>query len=129
VTIYRVFGDDLGATHLARVELPATEGGDDHLRKTLAIRDIPVTTMNVTELLERMPDGALHTPPRRQLVVVLRGEMEITTTAGDQRRFRAGDGLVADDLDTKGHVTRDVGDDLLITLAIGIDSEWRCPGC
>jgi hypothetical protein len=128
VTIYRVFGDDSGATHLATVDLPAGDGGDDNVRRRLTLRDIPVTTMNVTELLDRMPDGDLHTPPRRQLVVVLRGEMEITTTSGDRRRIRAGDGLVADDLNTKGHITRDVGDDLLITLAIGIDSDWRWPG-
>jgi len=126
MTIYRVFGDDVGATHLTRVDLPATEGGG--LPGRLALRDIPVTTMNVTELEGRMPDRDLHAPPRRQLVVVLRGEMEITTTAGDQRRLRAGDGLVADDLGSKGHVTRDVGDALLSTLAIGIDSRWELPG-
>ena len=128
MTIYRVFGDDSGATHLVTVDLPGRDGGNDNVRRSLALRDIPVTTMNVTELLERMPDGDLHTPPRRQLVVVLRGEMEIMTTSGDHRRIRAGDGLVADDLDTKGHITHDVGDDLLITLAVGIDSEWKWPG-
>jgi hypothetical protein len=109
------------------MELPPVEGGDDGVAGRLSLRDIPTTTLHITQLSDRMPDRERHTAPRRQLVVVLRGELEITTTEGDQQRFRTGDCLLADDLDTQGHITRDVGDEPLITLAIGIVPEWRCP--
>jgi hypothetical protein len=36
-------------------------------------------------------------------VVALRGEFEIVTTTGDRKRFRQGEWLLADDVDTKGH--------------------------
>jgi hypothetical protein len=60
-------------------------------------------------------------------VVVLRGAFEITTTQGDRRRFERGDCLLAEDLDGKGHLFDDVGDEPLATLRIGVAADWSCP--
>ena len=124
MAIYRVFGDEMGETHLSRVELPPA---DESSPRALSIRDIPATTCTVTELLERKPDNGLHVPPRRQLVVVLRGALEITTTSGECQRLEPGDCLLADDLDARGHATRQVGDGDLSTITVGIAPEWRAP--
>ena len=46
-----------------------------------------------------------HSAPRRQLIVVLSGEVEVETSDGDKRRFRPGDVMLADDTTGSGHIT------------------------
>ncbi len=38
-----------------------------------------------------------------------------------------GDVLFADDMGTKGHISRDVGDDRLSIMAIGVADDWTLP--
>ena len=59
--------------------------------------------------------------------MVLGGELEIITTLGQHERLKPGDVLLADDVGTKGHISRDVGEEPLMLMAIGIDGEWECP--
>jgi hypothetical protein len=49
---------------------------------------------------------APHAAPRRQLGIILSGEMEIETGDGDARRFRPGDIFLADDTTGTGHISR-----------------------
>jgi hypothetical protein len=126
VSLYRVYADDTGETRLARLELPLR--ADDDGPRRCGLPDVPATTVSISELLETKPDTGLHPAPRRQFVVVLRGELEVTTTSGDAQRFGPGDCLFADDVDTKGHFTREVGSDPLSTLTIGVARDWEFPG-
>jgi hypothetical protein len=126
MNFFRVHADAAGETHLTPISLPAASdqsGGD----KRFGLGDIPTTTLTIGRLAERKFDQGWHTPPRRQVVVVLRGVLEVTTTSGDSQRFQSGDCLLADDLDSKGHITRDVGEDYLETLTIGIPPDWQWP--
>ena len=47
-----------------------------------------------------------HHPTRRQYLIVLEGQMEVTCGSGDTRRFQPGDVLLAEDLTGQGHQTR-----------------------
>ncbi len=47
-----------------------------------------------------------HNPPRRQFVITLEGEVEITASDGTKRRFGPGDIMLADDIKGQGHITR-----------------------
>jgi hypothetical protein len=125
--IARVFAGQDGETHLAVLELPVAEGAGPGLSQQ-GLRDIPTTTLGITEMLEKRRSWDLHPAPRRQLVVVVRGAFEVTTTDGDRKRFRPGDCLFADDLDSKGHGFADVGDERMMTFQIGIDDAWQWPG-
>jgi hypothetical protein len=122
----RVYADAEGETHLAQLALPAepSRGGG----RSREVADIPTTTLSITEMHERRPTRDLHPPPRRQLVVILRGEFEVATTAGARTRFGPGDCLFVDDLDGRGHAFDDVGIEPLVTLQIGIDGNWSWPG-
>ena len=124
MNLFRVYGDEQGETHLERLDLPAVDGAP----RRIGLQDVPTSTLTISQLLETKPDNGLHTPPRRQLVVVLRGELEITTTGGDQQRLCSGDCLFADDLNSKGHFTRQIGGEALSTLTIGLPEDWRAPG-
>lgn len=59
-----------------------------------------------------------HNAPRRQYVVMLSGQMEVEIGDGSKRVFDVGDVLVAEDLTGKGHITRGVGDQPRVSLAV-----------
>jgi hypothetical protein len=59
-----------------------------------------------------------HNAPRRQYVVIMSGAMEIEISDGTKRQLVPGDVLVAEDLTGKGHITRGVGADPRISLAV-----------
>lgn len=126
-TVVRMYSDEAGHTRLEDREIPGPEASYDGDPRSLAIRDIPATSVHITELLEWRPRLELHPPPRRQWVVILQGAMEISTTAGDRRRFEPGDCLLAEDMEGKGHCTDDVGEDRLVTLSVGVPDGWRWP--
>jgi len=119
---YHIHGDREGETHLTRLEFPVKETPAGLVR---GLNDLPATTLGFGEFVGRKPDVGLHTAPRRQILVVLSGELEIVTTLGDSRRLGPGDALLADDIGSKGHISRDVGTNPLMLLAIGISPEWE----
>lgn len=59
-----------------------------------------------------------HNAPRRQYVVMMSGQMEIETGDGSKRVFDVGDVLVAEDLTGQGHITRGVGAQPRVSLAV-----------
>lgn len=126
--LMRVYADETGETHLAEVHVPGPAEPTVGSSRSRVLRDVPTTTLDLVEATEHRPKLDLHPPPRRQLVVVLRGTIEITATDGDRRRFGPGDVLLAEDMIGKGHYYEDVGEDLPMTISIGIPDHWSWPG-
>ena len=127
MTLYRVYGDEVGETHLATIELPVLEVHSEGVTRLRGLVNIPAITAGVIELLELTPSQDLHPAPERRLLVFLRGETEIRTTAGDRLILRAGDCLLADDVDSKGHYTTDIGAEPRTMVSIGIPRDWQLP--
>ena len=117
--------DTAGETHLERLAMPVEDTFAGTVR---GLNDIPAITIGMGEFVGRKPDVGMHEAPRRQFLVVLGGELEIVTTLGQQQRLQPGDVLLADDVGSKGHISRDVGDTPLMLMAIGIGSDWEGPG-
>jgi hypothetical protein len=61
-----------------------------------------------------------HPPPRPQFVVVLEGGFDVTSSAGETRRFEAGAMCLVEDVTGTGHQTRTVGTDPCVFLAVAI---------
>jgi hypothetical protein len=59
-----------------------------------------------------------HPTPRRQMVCMLRGEMDVTASDGETRRFGPGDLLLLEDVVGKGHASRVVGDEPFLILGV-----------
>lgn len=55
--------------------------------------------------------GDWHPVPRRQLMFVLAGEIEVEVTDGEIRRFTSGSVALVEDTSCRGHVSRVVGVD------------------
>ena len=127
MNLFRIYADGDGETHLESIDLSCFPRPEDGTPKRVGIKEIPTTGLTITELKERKPDQGWHPAPRRQLVVVLQGALEVTTTDGTTRRIESGAALLTDDLRGKGHLTREVGEEALGSLIIGIDPAWELP--
>jgi hypothetical protein len=64
-----------------------------------------------------------HVAPRRQLVVHLAGEAEVTVSDGEIRRFGPGSVVLVEDVAGKGHTTRPVGETERETLYVTLPTE------
>ena len=62
-------------------------------------------------------DQDFHNAPARQLVVVLSGRVEVETTDGESRQWRAGDIFMPADVSGRGHRTRTLDGPALVLFA------------
>ena len=67
------------------------------------------------EAVDFHPDVA-HVAPRRQWVIVLSGQAEVTASNGDRRQFGPGDAVLVEDTVGQGHVTTPLTPDLRIVM-------------
>ena len=65
--------------------------------------------------------GEPHPSPRRQLFIVLTGEMEGTASDGQVRSFRAGQVLLMEDTFGKGHASRVIGDEYMLSVIVSLE--------
>lgn len=116
--ITRIYADADGESHFADVDIPLVDSG-------------PLGAMS-----ERFPANGVifrenepgydldwHCAPRRQYIVLLDGEIEITVSDGEQRRFAGGDVLLVEDTTGKGHQTRHTRPQQRRSLFIPLDAE------
>jgi len=61
-----------------------------------------------------------HQAPARQFIILLDGEIEITTSLGKVRSFKAGDILLVEDIHGKGHKTRNIKQEIRKSIFIKI---------
>jgi len=107
--ITRFYATDSGESRFAEIDIPLEHTRQDAEGNTLRLSN---SYLSPTVCFVELPDGLVqswHNAPTRQIVVVLSGEMEVGTTDGQTRRWRAGDAFLADDLTGKGHTTKTVG--------------------
>ncbi len=115
----RLFSDEDGDSHFEDIEMPmeavqyAPPAPAVHL-------SAPVAATQVSWF--RFPadwNDAAHPSPRRQLAVVLDGEVGGWTSTGDKRVFRSGDCLLMEDTTGKGHGARPLnGEASLLMIAL-----------
>ena len=116
-------------------EIYADGTGQTQLRNTrvnLARRDFapPSAPMGVSSetflttgvFLELPPgwDPHYHATPRKQLVVVLNGHLNIATTGGASADFRRGDVFVLNDKDSRGHLSLVQGREPVDLFLVGV---------
>lgn len=114
--LVRLFAGNDGDSRFEDIEIPLEDGG-------------PIGRlsewMGATGVLFRETgadyDWSWHNPPRRQLIVMLEGEVEITAGSGEIRRFGPGEVLLAEDTTGRGHASRAVGGRPRKTLFVALD--------
>ena len=66
-------------------------------------------------LPSRWAAEAIH-PPKKQFLICLKGEIEVTVSDGEKRSFGPGDGIMMEDVGGDGHATRVKGGECLAAV-------------
>src|SRR3954447_9591373 len=101
--VTRLYNDSNGDSHFEDIEIPLNESGSvGRLSQVLPANGV------VFREVERSYDWNFHTAPQKQYIILLDGEIEIETSLGAKRIFKAGEILLVEDTTGKGHKTRNL---------------------
>ena len=101
--IVRVYSDANGDSRFENISIPLKDAGDiGKLSDQLPAKSI------IFREVEPEYDYNFHNAPQKQYLILIDGEIEIETTLGEKRQFKAGDVLLLEDIDGKGHRTRNI---------------------
>ena len=98
-------GED-GESHFSELEVNFPYSRTDRFGHTIVSTAIAASPAVQLAALPAGLDQGWHPAPRRQLVAVLSGRLEVGTPDGQVRTFGPGDLFLADDVGTRGHTTR-----------------------
>lgn len=117
----RLYSDENGESHFENVETAYTS----------AQYAPPAPSFGVSEptdasryIMVRFPagwDSDFHPTPRRQLFVVLSGAIEGGASDGEAVLFKAGDTLMMEDTEGKGHSAKVVSKNDVLALMVHLD--------
>ena len=114
----RVYADDCGESRLEDVEVEFKGTAQTPPAPPVDVAD-PVVA--VRHVMMRVPAGwvgEMHRAPRRQLMVMLSGELMVQASTGTIQRFVAGDLLLLEDTEGRGHRTTNTGADAAFVIMI-----------
>ncbi len=109
LTVPRIFTDAHGKSHFGKTEVQTY------------LKDFapPASPMYVSDPVEARRSlflivpvgwyGEPHAAPRRQLMMVMGGAIEVTVSDGERRVFKAGDIALLEDTSGEGHASKNVG--------------------
>jgi hypothetical protein len=106
----RVYSDAEGESHFEDAEFSFALADFAPPAPPISVAE-PISADSITVISSAAGwHGDWHPAPRRQLMFMLVGELEVRVSDGDVRRFKAGDIFLAEDTAGKGHVSTVVGD-------------------
>lgn len=99
----RIFADDTGDSHFESVHVPLIDNG------IMGSISLPFETKALIFRENKANyNWDFHNSPARQFIILLDGEIEITTSLGVVRRFRGGEILLVEDTSGAGHKTENI---------------------
>ncbi len=103
VKVTKVYSDSKGDSHFKDYEINLKEKGEiGFLSDRIPAKEVIFRTV------EPSYDYDFHNAPQRQYIILLDGEIEIETSLGERRIFSGGDILLVEDIEGKGHKTRNI---------------------
>ena len=115
--VTRVYADADGETHFEDVAVPLEPSGPiGYLSEPHEVASV------IFRACEPGYDYDFHCAPRRQYLVILDGSAEVTVSDGERREFGAGDVLLLEDTEGRGHRTRTTSEGIRRTLFIPLAS-------
>ena len=99
--VTRIYSDAEGESHFEDNAIPMERSGEiGSLSETFPAKGV------IFREVESSYDYDFHNAPQKQYIVLLDGEIEIETSLGEKRRFKAGEILLVEDTTGKGHKTK-----------------------
>ena len=113
VSVARLYTGSDGQTHIEMIDikLPSTNAGGEQ----------SVLLAGVGIQFRRFPPRWVndwHTAPRRQYVITLSGRSEVEMAGGKKFVNNPGQVVLAEDLNGKGHITRTLGTEDWVSVAV-----------
>lgn len=103
MNITRIFSDEKGETYFDTIEIPLVDQGDiGFLSETLEVKKLQFRKVSTDY------DYDFHCAPQKQYIVLLDGGVEIETSLGEKRKFHTGEILLVEDINGKGHKTKNL---------------------
>ena len=96
--INRIYSDSNEETHFGEFDVPLRDSGDIG-----SLAQLQEATGIIFRETPEDYDYAWHNAPRRQYVIILEGQVDITVSDGATKRFGNGDVLLCEDTSGKGH--------------------------
>lgn len=103
IIITRIYSDPAGDSHFEEMQVPLEEKGEIGFLSEL----LPANGIIFREVLPAY-DYDFHNAPQKQYIILLDGEIEIETSLGDKKTFKGGDILLMEDVEGKGHKTKNL---------------------
>ena len=101
--VTRVYSDAKGESRFEDVLIPLIDAGEiGFLSDELPAKGI------IFREVKPSYDYNFHNAPQKQYLILIDGVIEIETSLGEKRTFKAGDVLLLEDTSGKGHRTRNV---------------------
>lgn len=114
--ITRIYTDQNGDSQFEDISIPLKESGEIGALSEL----IPAKGLIFREVLPSY-DYDFHNAPQKQYIILLDGEIEIETSLGKKRIFKAGEILLVEDVEGKGHKTRNLKPEKRRSIFIPVD--------
>lgn len=101
--ITRVYSDESGESHFEDITIALNSAGAiGYLSEKFDVK-----SLTFRKVLPEY-DFEFHNAPARQFIILLDGEIEIETSLGEKRTFKAGEILQMEDVEGKGHKTKNL---------------------
>ncbi len=109
LSMAHLYADGNGESRFGDVEVPTRFADFAPPAPAAAVSEPKGAARHLFLVLPEGWYGEPHPAPQRQVMALLAGEVEVTTSDGAQRRFRAGTVVLVEDTWGRGHATRVVG--------------------
>jgi len=99
----RIYSDEKGESHFETVIVPLKDNGAvGYLSECFEVKSLQFRENKASYKWD------FHNAPFKQFIILLDGEIEITTSTGETRQFTSGDILLVEDTTGKGHMTKNI---------------------
>ena len=111
----RIFSDENGESHFETVQVELKDNGIvGFLSESFKVKSLQFRENKEGYFWD------FHNTPARQFIILLDGEIEITTSSGEVQQFGRGDIILAEDTQGKGHRTRNIKQEFRKSLFIRV---------
>lgn len=114
--IDRIYSDSDGETHFGEFDVPLRDSGDIG-----SLSKLQETTGIIFRETPEKYDYSWHNAPRRQYVIILEGQVDITVSDGETKRFGDGDVILVEDTSGKGHYSAAVNGQRRKSIFVTLD--------
>lgn len=120
LSFLRLYTGPDGVSHFAQETMQLEPRGTEGMEAALASHRLGDAPNALIAQLKAGTTEDWHTTPRRQLMICLRGLVEVTASDGQTRRVKPGEFVLLEDLSGKGHITHAAGTEDHVALALPI---------